>query len=468
MSRISDQTNLLALNAAIEAARAGDHGRGFAVVADEVRALAETSEKSAQEVKGLADRSRATSRGIVDPVKPRPRRRRPKPRRRPRSSRRSSHAPEDMARIAEGQRGHADRGAGGRSARREAQKGAEQVASAAEEQSAGASEAQSAVQQQAKSLDQGQVAARAWPRSPRAAGGRATHRRPSRSAPLPRSCRRRSRSCRAPPAKSWRRWNRSIAARSSRPPRPSRHRRPWRRSRTAAARAKDNERSRRARRAMEAALKESRAASNGWSRASTRRSRRREPAWRRSCARNGRPPHREDRRRHRLVAVQTTMLAVSGSVEAARAGESDAASRWYRAISAAWRGRRRRMSSAQGHRARHPRQIASLQARSGADHRDGGDRGPGQPRRLRGSRQGRWRMCGAERRQPGDPRRRRDHPGERREAAAARARSRRRPSRRNAARQAATASTEQAQGAEDLAAAIEEIASLADALKPRA
>ena len=56
VSRISDQTNLLALNAAIEAARAGDHGRGFAVVADEVRALAETSEKSAQDVQKLADR----------------------------------------------------------------------------------------------------------------------------------------------------------------------------------------------------------------------------------------------------------------------------------------------------------------------------------------------------------------------------------------------------------------------------
>jgi methyl-accepting chemotaxis protein len=54
VTRISDQTNLLALNAAIEAARAGDHGRGFAVVADEVRALAETSEKSAQDVQKLA------------------------------------------------------------------------------------------------------------------------------------------------------------------------------------------------------------------------------------------------------------------------------------------------------------------------------------------------------------------------------------------------------------------------------
>jgi methyl-accepting chemotaxis protein len=58
VAHIADQTNLLALNAAIEAARARQHGKGFAVVADEVRTLAETSERSAKQIRELIDEVR--------------------------------------------------------------------------------------------------------------------------------------------------------------------------------------------------------------------------------------------------------------------------------------------------------------------------------------------------------------------------------------------------------------------------
>jgi len=156
---IADQTNLLALNAAIEAARAGDHGRGFAVVADEVRAFAESSEKSAQDVKTLADTIVTDVGALAARIR----------------------AAAEIAQ-AEAQKGRAVIASLGavrtdikvltsgadaillavteaESGAREAQKGSEQVASAAEEQAAATAEAQKAVLQQSASLEQSQKTA---------------------------------------------------------------------------------------------------------------------------------------------------------------------------------------------------------------------------------------------------------------------------------------------------------------------
>lgn len=55
---VSFRTNLLALNAAVEAARAGEKGAGFAVVADEVRMLAQSTQKTARDIRSLVGTSR--------------------------------------------------------------------------------------------------------------------------------------------------------------------------------------------------------------------------------------------------------------------------------------------------------------------------------------------------------------------------------------------------------------------------
>ncbi|RDI57337.1 methyl-accepting chemotaxis sensory transducer [Microvirga subterranea] len=156
---ISDQTNLLALNAAIEAARAGDNGRGFAVVADEVRALAGTSEKSAQDIQTLTEGIVSEVRSVADRV-------------RGTSEAASGQAQvgravaasldkirADVAQLAEGSQLILVASVEADAAIREAQRGAEQVASAAEEQAAAAAEAQRAVQQQSVALDQSQQSA---------------------------------------------------------------------------------------------------------------------------------------------------------------------------------------------------------------------------------------------------------------------------------------------------------------------
>jgi methyl-accepting chemotaxis protein len=58
---VSFRTNLLALNAAVEAARAGEKGAGFAVVADEVRQLAQSSQKTARDIRTLVETNRTQS-----------------------------------------------------------------------------------------------------------------------------------------------------------------------------------------------------------------------------------------------------------------------------------------------------------------------------------------------------------------------------------------------------------------------
>jgi methyl-accepting chemotaxis protein len=165
VSRISDQTNLLALNAAIEAARAGDHGRGFAVVAEEVRALAETSEKSAQDVHNLAETIQSGMRDVVRDVAAAAERAAIEAKAGNAVVDTLDAMRRDMAHLAEGSQETLTASLVADRAATEAQRGAEQVASAAEEQSAATDEAQTAIRAQVQSLEQGSLAAQALARS---------------------------------------------------------------------------------------------------------------------------------------------------------------------------------------------------------------------------------------------------------------------------------------------------------------
>ena len=156
---ISDQTNLLALNAAIEAARAGDHGRGFAVVADAVRAFAENSEASARQVQALAIATGGEVRSLASRIKAAADRADQEAEAGQAVVARLDTVRADMTMLTDGAQAILVAAVEAEAGAREAQRGAEQVASAAEEQSAATVEAQRAVQQQSVSLDQSQQTA---------------------------------------------------------------------------------------------------------------------------------------------------------------------------------------------------------------------------------------------------------------------------------------------------------------------
>lgn len=159
VAAIADQTNLLALNAAIEAARAGDHGRGFAVVAEEVRALAAISEKSAADIGREADLIKAEilqiATGIraaaADSV------------REAAAATRTVEALEamrdDMTRLVQGSADTLARASEAERATQEIERSATSAAAAAEEQAAACAETQTALQQQTSALDQSHKAA---------------------------------------------------------------------------------------------------------------------------------------------------------------------------------------------------------------------------------------------------------------------------------------------------------------------
>ena len=158
---VSEQTSMLALNATIEAARAGDDGNGFAVVADEVRGLAETSEGSAAEIQALATSIAAEIRTVAGQIRDAARRAEREAGAGRAVAARIEAARGDLALIGAGAVDILSASVEAEAAAREAVRGAEQVASAAEEQSAAASEAQQAIEQQSISLDQSQQTAEA-------------------------------------------------------------------------------------------------------------------------------------------------------------------------------------------------------------------------------------------------------------------------------------------------------------------
>ncbi|MCY1140269.1 methyl-accepting chemotaxis protein [Actinoplanes sp. Pm04-4] len=159
VAHIADQTNLLALNAAIEAARARQHGKGFAVVADEVRTLAETSERSARQIRDLIDEVRDSVTAIASAVQSSAETARGEVEKGKSITEQLETIRADMGTIMTGATEMADAAAEARTAAGGAKARSEEIAAAAEQQSAACEESLQTVNQQTQALRQSEQAA---------------------------------------------------------------------------------------------------------------------------------------------------------------------------------------------------------------------------------------------------------------------------------------------------------------------
>nr|BFE59873.1 methyl-accepting chemotaxis protein [Dactylosporangium thailandense] len=159
VAHIADQTNLLALNAAIEAARARQHGKGFAVVADEVRTLAETSERSARQIRDLIDEVRTSVTSIASGVQQSAETARSEVEKGNEITQQLETIRDGMVSIMTGATEMAAAAVQAQRATLEAKTRSEEIAAAAEQQSAACEESLQTVGQQSQALQQSEQAA---------------------------------------------------------------------------------------------------------------------------------------------------------------------------------------------------------------------------------------------------------------------------------------------------------------------